>query len=282
MKANRALALCKFFVSSRAVQILTQCRERVGAQGMFSANRIIPYLINAKGVVTAEGDNELLLIKVGREMLLGHEYEAPTAEECVASVPVIESVDYLISLVRARERSLLQRIRGALRSAPKHMPMFEVWNEQLTRTIEMASVCAVRAALEAFSAACDEVQEPGARRALDRLVRLFALTEIARFTTPLLLEQLIDREVATRIEEERRQLCASLFVERALLMDAFRVPTSLLAAPIAEDYLSAYDFLEREVRSQSFIQRSAEVDMERDALASRETDAAALSVSQVG
>src|SRR5258708_25842500 len=105
------------------------CRERIGAQGLFSANRIISYWIHTNGIVTAEGDNELLLVKTARELLAGVGYEPP--EAMARSGPsMLESPDFLISLVRERERCLHQRLIAGLKATGRSS-MFDAWNSHL-------------------------------------------------------------------------------------------------------------------------------------------------------
>jgi hypothetical protein len=56
---NRLFAVGKVFASSRAQRITSMCRERLGAQGMFLANRVISYGIQtrraAKGIRVQAG-----------------------------------------------------------------------------------------------------------------------------------------------------------------------------------------------------------------------------------
>ncbi|WP_233420587.1 acyl-CoA dehydrogenase family protein [Xenorhabdus nematophila] len=53
----------------RTQEILINCRERCGAHGLFSINKIPQYLISNFGSITAEGDNLVLSLKAG-EMIL--------------------------------------------------------------------------------------------------------------------------------------------------------------------------------------------------------------------
>ncbi|SFU36337.1 cytochrome-c oxidase [Xenorhabdus koppenhoeferi] len=53
----------------RTQEILINCRERCGAHGLFSINKIPQYLISNFGAITAEGDNLVLSLKAG-EMIL--------------------------------------------------------------------------------------------------------------------------------------------------------------------------------------------------------------------
>ena len=122
--------MCKVFVSltdHRDPESLSRARGRAGD---VSANRIISYLVQCHGVVTAEGDNEVLLIKTARELLMGIEYTPPSAAAELAVVPLLESVDFLQELLRARERTLVLRLREAFVRAQQRASVLDAWNEQ--------------------------------------------------------------------------------------------------------------------------------------------------------
>jgi acyl-CoA oxidase len=238
----RSLAIAKIFTSSRAQRITGMCRERVGAQGLFLSNRIISYWIQTSGIVTAEGDNEVLLVKTARELLFCVDYAPPqassTSDQSLAELPLRA----LVALVAAHERCLHQAIYTAISSAPRST-FSQVWNTNLPRSIELASVHCVRVALECFLAAVESIDEPEARAVLERLFRLFAVAEIASFSSDMLLEGVLDRTAVMSLNEVRGQLASELVEFANHAVDAYGIPDALLGAPISKNYLAAYDFL---------------------------------------
>ncbi len=54
----------------RTQEILINCRERCGAHGLFTLNKIPNYLISNFGAITSEGDNLVLSLKAGRMIIL--------------------------------------------------------------------------------------------------------------------------------------------------------------------------------------------------------------------
>ncbi|MGW2277803.1 acyl-CoA dehydrogenase family protein [Streptomyces sp. NPDC001770] len=60
--------LAKPLLSGTALSTLQECRERMGAQGMFRANMITDYIGITQAVITAEGDNQVLRVAVGRAL----------------------------------------------------------------------------------------------------------------------------------------------------------------------------------------------------------------------
>jgi acyl-CoA oxidase len=243
LATNRSLAIAKIFTSSRAQRITGMCRERVGAQGMFLSNRIISYWIQTSGIVTAEGDNELLLVKTARELLFCLDYEPPSVSSSTFDESLTElSLRGLVTLVAAHERCMHQAISAAV-SSGERSTFFQAWNTHLTRAIELASVHCVRVALECFLTALESVHEAQARLILERLFRLFALTEIASFASDMLLEGVLGPAAVASLGQIRGQLSAALVESASRVIDAYSVPDTLLGAPISKDYLTAYDFL---------------------------------------
>lgn len=239
---HRLLALAKVFVSSRAMDSISRCRERVGAQGLFSANRILTYLIHVNGIVTAEGDNEILLMKAAREMLLEQGYTPPSLERCEAeSVQSLESLTDLVRLTCAYERRLQQKLRAEFAHRMLSAPRFEVWNECLGAATQLASVHAVRLAIEAFAQGVEQTRDPKAKQVLERLARLFALRELSALAAGILIEGLAPTALVGQIDSVRGRTVALLYEDLKLLDQAFYLPADLLAAPIGSNYLAAYD-----------------------------------------
>jgi acyl-CoA oxidase len=243
---NRTLALCKVFVSSRSLDVLGCCREKVGAQGMFSRNRIISYLLHTNAIVTAEGDNEVLTIKSARELVLGASYTLPEPETVRESVPLLQSTDYLIALLRGHERALVLRLRSVLVGTPDNVAKFDAWNDHLVEACELARAHAARIALERFEPLLENLEDEHARVIVERLMRTFALQEISKCAAALIGEGLLSIELARQIERERASLARALGPDLSLITQASAVPSALLRAPIADDYLDAYDYFSRE------------------------------------
>lgn len=242
LRAMRLLACAKIFVSSRGLEVISSCRERLGAQGLFSANRVISCWIHMNGVITAEGDNEILLLRMAREMLVGADYEPPEAID--ASLPLLlESSDSLLALLRERERAALLDLRASMQERGRDGSMFDAWNEVVAECVELANLHVRRSALELFNERLDHVEDPVARDVLDRMLRLLCLREISGQLGSLLLQGALSPELARRIGGERSTLAASLLTDAQLLSDAFAIPESLLGAPIAQDYVAFYDRL---------------------------------------
>jgi acyl-CoA oxidase len=58
---NVLISTTKAMTTWTAAEIIGVCRERCGAQGIFSVNRMADYVSLLQGLITAEGDNKVLL-----------------------------------------------------------------------------------------------------------------------------------------------------------------------------------------------------------------------------
>ncbi|HEF4762884.1 TPA: hypothetical protein SAN82_005361, partial [Pseudomonas putida] len=63
------LIVAKSLCTWRTQEVLVACRERCGAQGLFSENKIVSYIVSNFGAITAEGDNLVLSLKAGGLLL---------------------------------------------------------------------------------------------------------------------------------------------------------------------------------------------------------------------
>ena len=60
----------KAYVTWTCAEILNECRERCGGQGLLSRNQVLPSLAEAHACITAEGDSNLLCQKACRDLVL--------------------------------------------------------------------------------------------------------------------------------------------------------------------------------------------------------------------
>ncbi|MDH0304386.1 MULTISPECIES: hypothetical protein [unclassified Pseudomonas] len=74
------LAMLKASSTWNNQRVLVRIRERCGAQGLFSVNRIIGYFQANNGAITAEGDNLVIMLKAARFFFgIGHSQQVSTS-----------------------------------------------------------------------------------------------------------------------------------------------------------------------------------------------------------
>jgi acyl-CoA oxidase len=215
------------------------CRERCGAVGLFEENRLSVYAAQCQGMVTAEGDNHIVLIKIARQMLLGQGY-TKLGKARFDSSAALSDPERLLGLMCERERRLLAELRRAM--APSMLPgqdLFKIWNENINLAIETATAHTSRLVAEAY---WKRIKVLTGKGPLLDLFKLYVLQEIAPHLGFFLAEELITREEVRRHGKVLDGLCAELRPFALELAAAFDVPNSLLRTAIAsENYVAHYD-----------------------------------------
>jgi acyl-CoA oxidase len=235
----RISAATKAHVTRGAERAARRCRERCGAAALFEENCLSAFAARAQAWLTAAGDNQVLLLKVARQLLLRQGYvrlpAARPSQEAALCNPA-----RLIDLLRERERRLVDELRGAV--AHRRLAdaeLFTLWNENVNLALEAASAHASRLAAEAFVARLAELDSGHPAQAL---FRVFALQELQPYLGFYLAQGLLRR---TELEAHRTYLdaaCRELRPFSLQLASAWDVPNSMLRAPLAsDDYVAHYD-----------------------------------------
>lgn len=232
------VAAAKGWITWQARDIVTECRERCGAQGLLSANRIIDLITPIESTITAEGDNLVIWTKAAADMLTGRGY-APPAAPAARSGPLTDRALLLDLLVR-HELHCLHEARARL-NLPSTDPM-DRWNHVVNPALALVDAYATRRAAQAFLAAADSIADDATRQVLERLFRLFVLQRLAPYTGQLMADGHLTAEAVRDLAPAVDRLGAALAPHALALVAAFAVPDALLQAPIAtEDYAAAYD-----------------------------------------
>jgi len=236
-RAFRISGATKAHVTYAALRSILACRERCGAVGLFEHNRMAAYANCCQGVITAEGDNHIVLLKIARQMLLGRDYAQPAPAAAAASGDLARH-NRLSALLAARERLLLSQLRGGMASMLRRRGSFETWNEHVTLALEVASAHATRLAFDAFNAALAAL---GADAPMLDLAILYGLAELSPHLGFYLAEGLITSEEVRGQRALIHALCQRLRPDALALAEALDIPNSVLRSPIAsDDYMSAY------------------------------------------
>lgn len=242
---NDLVSITKALSTWEMTEVVATCRERCGAQGIFSVNRIADYGSLLQGLVTAEGDNQVLLATTAGQIIArGGDGTQDGAEPDTAPDPRGRSLRdpaFLVAALRHRERELLRAARAAMADDSGDLTYFEAWNGTINSGLEMARARGVRIALECFTAAVDAARDETARAALGLLAALYGLTEVRRAADWLLARGVLTAEQVERLPLETDALCAEIRPYADTLIGGFNLSPELLRAPIAaDDYVAAF------------------------------------------
>ncbi|NJQ01283.1 acyl-CoA dehydrogenase family protein [Streptomyces zingiberis] len=242
------VSITKALATWEMTEVVAVCRERCGAQGIFGVNRIADYGSLLQGLVTAEGDNQVLLATTaGQIVARGEDYGdaegAEGGEPAGAPAPPEDprAPAFLVAAARHRERELLRAARAAMTDDSADRTYFEAWNATLNPALEMARARGVRIALECLTAAVGAARDETARAALTLLTSLYGLTELRRDSGWFLARGLLTAAQVERLPLEADALCAELLPYADPLIGGFNLSPELLRAPIAaDDYVAAF------------------------------------------
>ncbi|MDQ1005908.1 acyl-CoA oxidase [Streptomyces sp. V4I23] len=231
-KTLHLIALTKALASWSASHTIHTCREQCGAQGMFGVNRIADYVGYAQGVVTAEGDNQVLLGQVAGWLLTQH-HDAPDIR-LVAHNARVDPRDLTPLLVHRKidlAESAGKRLREQLRG---HGAAFEAWNSVVTQATTAARLHGTILALELLLDAAERARTERVRKALRTLATLYGLQLVIDHSGWLLARGLISAAFVESAPQVVDELCNEIVPDAALLADGFGVSNDILRAPIAE------------------------------------------------
>ncbi|WP_063726704.1 acyl-CoA dehydrogenase [Streptomyces sp. RTd22] len=237
-EAEVLVAAAKGWITWQARDIAIECRERCGAQGLLSANRIVDLLTPIESTITAEGDNLVIWTKAAADMLTGRGYSPPPAPATRTGPPTDRA--QLLDLLVRHELSCLQQARNRLGRAGDGA--LDRWNRAVNPALDLVDAYATRRAAEAFLTAVDRVADDATRGLLEQVFRLFALQRLAPHAGPLLADGHLTADTVRDLAPAVDRVAAALAPHAPALVEAFAIPDDILQAPIATDgYAAAYD-----------------------------------------
>ena len=239
----RVVLLCcviKPMISWHCEHTASVARERCGGQGYLSVNRLGQIIAFSHAAITAEGDNRVLMQKVAKE-LLG---EMPSMEWSAAKRHACKprgslGLHDLEGLLSARYSLLHAQLFEAMAGA-KGEAVFEVWMRKESDLVQqMAEAFGEHLVMQQTVAAITRVGGGHAARAqelLECVATLFALESVSKNLSWYMLANMVDARVAKDIPRQMDAMTKTLAQDIHTLLEAFEVPTSLLATPIAGDW----------------------------------------------
>jgi acyl-CoA oxidase len=223
---ERMTAVAKGWITWQARDVLRECRERCGAQGLALANGIAGHLSAVEGAITAEGDNVVIWLKAGGEMLIGGFKPRPTPnarrENRLLSDPQ-HLQDLLADLERIRYERASSRIR-AKASTP-----LERLNRASSSAIALIDAMAHSQAAEALLAAARQAASRQAGQLLEKVHGLFVLRYLNVHRNELLEHGRLTAEQSRQLPDAAEAAVDALAPHALTLIDAFNVPEELTA-----------------------------------------------------
>ncbi len=236
---------------------LQECREACGGKAYLSENRIDDLKNDSEIYTTFEGDNTVLMQLVAKSRLTEFKeefsemnlftvfnYVASQAKTSITEKnPIITrstdekhllDAEFHLNAFKYREREI---VASAAKRLKRHiddgMDSFDAFNVAQHHLVNVGHAYIERKVLEQFQLQIENTKDENSKQTLTQLCQLYALHTIEQ-NRGWYLEQGYMEGVKTKtIRKVVNQLCWDIRQEAIALTDAFAIPDSCLAAPIA-------------------------------------------------
>lgn len=226
-EAERLVAIAKGWITWQARAVMTECRERCGAQGLLLSNGIAGQLAANEGTITAEGDNTVIWVKAAGELLLGGFTPAPPSDAPPATRSLHDPA-HLHDLMGDLERIRHGRARVRLRARRAGSPL-DRWNGASGAALSLVDAHVHRLAAQELLAAAARAADPQVALLLEHLHRLFALRYVAAHSGELLAHERLTAEQVRYLPEVLEATVAALVPHALALTEAFAVTDEITA-----------------------------------------------------
>ncbi|MFF2864613.1 acyl-CoA dehydrogenase [Streptomyces rubiginosohelvolus] len=236
-EAERLVAVAKGWITWQARDVIVECRERCGAQGLLENNGMTELVTGIEGAITAEGDNLAVHAKAAAEMLF-----SATDRDTADGPGDLDDPAFLGRLFEAVEDLWFTRARTRMSAAPPGDPLGR-WNAASSAALRGVEAYAYRQADEAYAEAVATLPEGAARERLTELRRLFALRWIARNSGDLLACGRLTADQVTFLPDAVEAATVVVAEHTPALVETFALPERLMSDwPIAGPrYADVYD-----------------------------------------
>ncbi|KUI21338.1 acyl-CoA oxidase [Mycobacterium lehmannii] len=243
--------------ATRAIQ---EAREACGGAGYMAENRLIALKADTDVFTTFEGDNHVLTQLVAKQLLTAYaddvksmspvewvRFAANFAGERVLKRTAAEAIMQTIldtrqdneeegslfnrgtqvQMFEDREEYMLSTVARRLQGKSKEMSEFDAFNAVQDHVLHCAQAHIDRVILEAFVAGIDACEDEEARKILNMVCDLYALSVIEKDRAWFIEHRFISTERAKAVTRGINERCRTLRPYAELLVDGFGIPEQL-------------------------------------------------------
>ncbi|SHL27087.1 acyl-CoA dehydrogenase [Flavobacterium chilense] len=237
--------------------ILQECREACGGKGYLSENRIDALKNDTEIYTTFEGDNTVLMQLVAKNRLsefrkafgemgslgiINYVYENaktaiteknPIATRKTDDEHLLDEEFHLQAFIHREKTILASAARRIKKLVDGGLEPYDAFNVVQHQMIDVAQAYLERVVLEQFQLAIKTVEDEKSRQILKKLNQLYALSQIEKNKAWYLEDGYMEAVKTKAIRKMVNQLCWDIRPDVVSLVNAFDIPESCLAAPIA-------------------------------------------------
>jgi acyl-CoA oxidase len=243
--------------ATRAIQ---EAREACGGAGYLAENRLIGLKADSDVFTTFEGDNHVLTQLVAKELLTAYaddikgmspvewvRFAANFAGERVLKRTAAETIMQRIldtrqdneeegslfnrgtqvKMFEDREEYMISTVARRLQGKSKEMSAFEAFNAVQDHVLHAAQAHIDRIILEAFVAGIDSCEDDEARKILEMVCDLYALSVIEDDKAWFVEHRFLSTERAKAVTRGINERCRALRPYAETLVDGFGIPEQL-------------------------------------------------------
>jgi len=237
--------------------ILLECREACGGKGYLSENRIDALKNDTEIYTTFEGDNTVLMQLVAKNRLsefrkafgemgslgiINYVYENaktaiteknPIATRKTDDEHLLDEEFHLQAFIHREKTILASAARRIKKLVDGGLEPYDAFNVVQHQMIDVAQAYLERVVLEQFQLAIKTVEDEKSKQILTKLNHLYALSQIEKNKAWYLEDGYMEAVKTKAIRKMVNQLCWNIRPDAVSLVNAFDIPESCLAAPIA-------------------------------------------------
>jgi acyl-CoA oxidase len=237
--------------------VLQECREACGGKGYLSENRIDALKNDTEIYTTFEGDNTVLMQLVAKNRLaefrkayghmnamgmINYVYENartvfaeknPIITRKTDDAHLLDEEFHMHALVHREKTTLASAARRLKKLIDGGLDSYDAFNVTQHQMVDVARAWLDRIFYERFASAVRKTDDPGLRAALLQLQQLFALSVIEQNKGWYLEDGYMEAPKTKAVRKMVNQLCWNIRKDAVPLVNAFAIPDTCLAAPIA-------------------------------------------------
>jgi acyl-CoA oxidase len=247
----------KAYSTWSTTDILQECREACGGKGYLSENRIDALKNDTEIYTTFEGDNTVLMQLVAKNRLsefrksfgkmdamgmINYVYESAKTAFSEKNPIITRKTDeshlideeFHLEAFQYREKTTLASAAKRLKKLiDSGLDPYDAYNVAQHQMIDVAQAYLERIVLEQFQEAIQTIEDENCKEVMMRLYQLYALSQIEKNKGWYLEDGYMEAVKTKAIRKMVNQLCWEIRPDAVSLVNAFDIPDSCLAAPIA-------------------------------------------------
>ncbi len=232
------VSLTKYLTTTTAQRVITEVRDRLGAQGVFSHNQIVQYRALRDAAATAEGDSYVIALQAAYRRLLAGDQPSPSSWDS-PEICDVDTPDAWLAWMGAREQYLQLQAREAYENTSGDRQ--ERWDSAMQSALEAADAHTVNEAVRTLAERARRLPAES-RQVVENLLVLFAVRQCLDHGGALLHDGPLPK-LRKSLTEMREELLERLAGHLPALVQAFELPPDLVRSAFgtgADTYVTQY------------------------------------------